>query len=515
MPSRISTPPPPADPATEQVPLHSIGEFVSEVGNPANSRRLRSLDVELPHRLLKSGLSLIDTPGVGGLDSAYGIVTLGVLDAADGMLFVTDASAELNRPELDFLRTATARCPRAACVITKTDLHPHWREIVERNRSHLAAAGIELPVIPVSSFLRLRSARQPELLTESNFRELIAFLARTVATGGTDAATTAATEEVRFVAGQLAAEVAAEQTVLAAPAQAAEVVGRLAVARDRAAGLTSPTATWQQVLTDGVQDLVADVQHDLQERLRSILREAEALVDAADPKDSWDDIEEWLRRQAVGAAIANYDLLKERAVDLGRYVAGSFDLEVGNVVSLAGVAAPPDLQGLSLASVESLSVPAGKLGSMLMATRTAVFVPMAVFGIAGSLLGAVVMIPLSLALAGGIGSKLLRDERRRQLAQRRQQGRLAARKFIDEVGFIMGKETQDALRRTQRTLRDEFQARAAVLHRSAGRALGAATEAGRLPEAQRRQRQLELSAQQAALSRVTAPPPTPVAGGPL
>ncbi|WP_205843589.1 dynamin family protein [Nakamurella deserti] len=492
----------PGRPVTAPVALDAIAEFVSEVGNPANARRLRSLEIALPHRLLASGLCLVDTPGVGGLDSAFGIVTLGVLDQVDGVLFVTDASAELNRPEVDFLRAALERCPRAACVVTKTDLHPHWREIVERDRAHLAAAGLELPVFGVSSFLRLRSARRPELLAESGYRDLIAFLARTVATGASAAAATAAAAELAFVGTQLAGEVAAEQAVLTEPSRAAEVVRQLSTVRDRTAGLTTPAASWQQVLTDGVQDLVANVQHDLQERLRGVLREAEALIDAADPKHSWDDIEEWLRRQAVTAAVANYDLLKEQATDLARYVAESFDLEAGPTVTVAGLAPPPGLASLALASVESLSAPAGRLASVLTATRTAVFVPMALFGIAGSLLGAVVMVPLSLALAGGIGSKLLRDERRRQLAQRRQQGRLAARRFVDEVGFIMGKETQDALRRTQRQLRDDFQARAAVLQRSAGQALGAVTGAGRLSEAERDRRRAALAAQQDVLEQV-------------
>ena len=109
---------------------------------------VRSVEVQVPHRMLRSGLCLLDTPGVGGLESVHGQLTLASLNGADGVLFVTDASQELTAPELDFLQTAVERCPRAALVVTKTDLYQHWREIVDPNRGHLADAGLDDPGPP-------------------------------------------------------------------------------------------------------------------------------------------------------------------------------------------------------------------------------------------------------------------------------------------------------------------------------------------------------------------------------
>ena len=97
--------------------------------------------------MLRSGLCLVDTPGVGGLDSAHGFLTLGALRMAEGTLFVTDAAQELTGPELEFLKTAVERCPLTALVVTKIDLYPQWRRIVELDRGHLARAGLDLPVI--------------------------------------------------------------------------------------------------------------------------------------------------------------------------------------------------------------------------------------------------------------------------------------------------------------------------------------------------------------------------------
>lgn len=161
---------------SEDVDVDRLFEFVSESAATSRRRRLQSVEVWLPHRLLRTGLCLVDTPGVGGLESAHGVVTLSALSNACGMIFVTDASQELTAPELDFLRQALERTPAAICVVTKTDLYPQWRRIAELNRGHLAAAGIGIPLVAVSSFLRLRAWRAPELNEESGFAALFDWL---------------------------------------------------------------------------------------------------------------------------------------------------------------------------------------------------------------------------------------------------------------------------------------------------------------------------------------------------
>lgn len=60
----------------EPVEVDQLVEFVSEAADPDRRRRLQSVEVWLPHRLLRTGVCLVDTPGVGGLESAHGAVTL-------------------------------------------------------------------------------------------------------------------------------------------------------------------------------------------------------------------------------------------------------------------------------------------------------------------------------------------------------------------------------------------------------------------------------------------------------
>ena len=78
---------------------------------------------------------------------------------------------------------------------------------------------------------------------------------------------------------------------------------------------------------------------------------------------------------------------------------------------------------------------------------------------------------------------------------RRNQARQAHRKYTDEVGFVVGKDSRDTLRRVQRTMRDFFATRAEELHRSTSEALTAAQQAARSDEATRAKRVRDVDAE--------------------
>jgi hypothetical protein len=126
------------------------------------------------------------------------------------------------------------------------------------------------------------------------------------------------------------------------------------------------------------------------------------------------------------------------------------------------------------------------------------------FGAFGSLLGpwALVVAPTGLAVGMTLGRKLVRDERERQVEYRRQQARQELRRYVDEVAFVVGKESRDAVRRTQRYLRDEFTTRAGLVQRSSAQALATVREVAQIPREQRARRAQEIEAQWRELDRV-------------
>ncbi|WP_344136902.1 dynamin family protein, partial [Luedemannella flava] len=161
------------------VAVADAGRFVVEGGEtvPApDGARLAGVEFGVDHDLLAQGLVLVDTPGVGGLGSAHAAASLAATAMADAVLFVTDASQELTRTEMDFLRQARAACDTVVCVLTKTDFYPAWRRIRDIDRGHL---GGEVPVLAVSSALRQHAVRAGDgaAFAESGFAELVACVA--------------------------------------------------------------------------------------------------------------------------------------------------------------------------------------------------------------------------------------------------------------------------------------------------------------------------------------------------
>ena len=485
-----------------ELDVRGLAETVTE-RQRGPEQRFRTVEVFLDRALLSSGLTLIDTPGLGGLESEHGIAALAMLPVAQAALFVTDASQELTAPELSFLRRIQERCPTVLCVVTKTDLHVDWRRMVELDRAHLLRAGLDVPVLPVSSFLRMHAVSRGDqaLLERSGFPALHDALRRRVLRRADVLAAESARADLLFVREQLRQQVAAEREALRRePAESGELVASLAEAATRARRLNSDGATWQLVLGDGVQDLVADVEHDLRQRMLALVRAGEATLDAADPKQVWPEFEAWVRAEATRAAVGNVHVLVDRAEQLAREVSERFDLDVEDI----DVDLP--VPAVALGRVTDLRVdfsrsPTRRLVGLLTAARvsyTGAVMGGAAGGVLATLTGASSLIlggtlaPVGAAVTAVFARRLIRDDRTRELELRRQQAKQEFRRYVDEVGFVLGKDSRDAVRRTQRYLRDEFGARAVVVQRSAAESLAAARRGATLPPERREARARQL-----------------------
>lgn len=463
-------------PRREPIDLNRARALASELGNPANREGVRAVEVQLPRRLLEGGLTLVDTPGVGGLDSAHGAATLGALGMAEVVVFVTDASQPLTLAELRFLHTARERCPNVLCVLTKTDIYPHWRVVAEENRSLLAKARADVDILAVSSVLRMDAvaSNSTPLNEESGYPPLLRYLRDAVEGQAATLAARTAASDVVFVADQLEAALAPELDVLENPDRQAAVLRELERAKERADQLRNLSSRWQTTLNDGVTDLTADVDHDLRMRLRALGNDADKALEQNDPLEIWDDFEQWLRTRTATEVSENYDLLRRQSDQLAQRVAEHFAVEEAGLASGLSVQVPhalvetlqPDVEVVAPShSGNALAAVRGGYGGLLM------------FGMFGQMIGMTLLNPLTVFMAFGLGRKSLKDERKRSLTQRQQQARIAVRKHIDDVTMSVGKDMRDTVRRIQRQLRDEFSVRADELVASTREALMRADEA--------------------------------------
>jgi NCAIR mutase (PurE)-related protein len=116
-------------------------------------------------------------------------------------------------------------------------------------------------------------------------------------------------------------------------------------------------------------------------------------------------------------------------------------------------------------------------------------------GMATSFAGLALLNPISIGAGVLFGAKTVRDERKRELAKRRGDAKVAVRKHVDEVTFQVGKDSRDMLRHTQRTLRDHFSALAEEVSRSLAESVLAAQNAVKTDVTDREQRMTDLKAE--------------------
>ncbi len=463
-------------PWAEDVPVGEIAAYVTENGNPGNQRRLRSMTVGLDRPLLASGLTLVDTPGVGGLGSVHNAVTIGSLPQAHAVVFVSDASQELTAAEVRFLRTVKELCPTIVVVLTKIDLYPEWKRIRDIDLGHLRRAGLDVDVLAVSSELRIVAANagDQELNVESGFPPLVQRL-QDVVRDAERVALRSVGNHILSVVGQLEPALRSRAASLRNPARSAALVAELTRAQQRAEALRERSSGWQQVLFDGFGDITSDIDFDLRRRSREVLHDAEKGIDEGDPAKDWSAFEQWMRQRLAGEALENYGQLARRARELAELVAEQFDLAAEQAVAPAGIAAPIEVIG-EIEIDSSFSATPRKLAGGMVAFQKA-------YG--GFMMFTLLTHMAAIALPGPVGVGLgllmaksgLGDERKRQLAQRRTQAKTAVRRFVDEFNLQVGKDSRDALRRIQREMRDGYTRRAEELQRSTKEALTAAQKA--------------------------------------
>ena len=483
----------------------SLGQHVTENGNAENAAGWTQAEVGISRKLLATGLVLVDTPGGVGAPGSLG--TAAELPGAEAVLVVSDAGRELTASELALLRQADEAGPSVHLVLTRIDLHPHWRRVAELDRLHLRRAGLgHVPVLPVSASLRLHAAEtgDQELDAETGMADLVSALTEGVAAAFGRRRARFVADELLAIGEQLALEVRTESAALADPRVALTMAREAEESRTKVHRLRDKASRWQQTLNDGVADLVSDVEFDLRDRLRAVAADAEEAIDETDPAKTWDQYAPWLQERVADATSTNVVWAEERTRWLAERVGSLFaedgkgvlpELDLGEHVGTTDAVtllAAPDHEKFGFS--QSLLVGMrGSYGGILM------------IGMATTIAGLALLNPFSLGAGALLGGKTLYDERKRARRRRQAEAKQAVRRHIDDVVFRVGKNTRDMLRDVQRTLRDHFTTTAKELDGSLAAQIQAASTAIALhtDELARERRSREVRAELATLEALT------------
>ncbi|MCY1673704.1 dynamin family protein [Pseudarthrobacter sp. SL88] len=461
----------------QPIPIEDIAAYVSEQGNPGNSKKLVAAEVYLPRKILTGGLTVIDSPGVGGMGSSHTLTTLTALPTADAMLLVSDASQEYTEPELRFLRQAMRITPSVVGVLSKTDLYPEWRRVAAMDRSRLDTVAPDIPLFPVSSDLRLEASRlqDAELNGESGFPALVRHLRNEIVGKSERLQRRHVSQDLLSVTENLRLSLQSELDALENPAGTPRMIAGLELAKTEADDLRKRSARWQVTLSDGISDLIADMEYDLRDRLRRIQREAEAAIDHGDPGPTWNEFSKWLEECSAAAISDTFVWTSERAHWLASQVAEHFAADEVRIPALR-----VSDTGDALDPVEEMpALDPGRINPMqkvLIGMRGS-YGGVLMFGLLTGIFGMALINPLSVGAGLLLGRKAYREDREARLKRRQGEAKALVRRQIDDVTFQVGKQLKDRLRLVQRSIRDHFTEIAEEHHRSLSDSVAVAQKA--------------------------------------
>ncbi|RAO31093.1 Isoniazid-induced protein IniA [Micromonospora noduli] len=460
------------------------------------------VEIGLPRALLGAGLVLVDTPGTDEVTGIGAAASVAAPARADTVLLVSDSTRELSVAELNVLLHITRSHPNVVVVQSKTDLVADWRTVAERNRQHLAEAGVPATLIPVSAALRLRAAAADDrgLNAESGFPALIARLQRDLA-GKADHLARAAVQTVaRTVVEQLAAPLRAELATQEAEEQSGPI-SRLHAAQREVDELRRCSTRWQNTLTDEITDLLADLEYDLRDRTRQILRAVDEAFDTADPLVAWDTFQDWLERSLVEAAEANHEWLIQRCDWIARRVAANFDRYGYDVLPPWSMTMPDDI-GERLPELQRPTIDRFTTGQKLFTGMKGSYGGMLMFGLATTLAGMPMINPVSVGIGALFGGKSIRDESKQLLRRRQATVKTAIQRHVDDFFVRIIRDCRDAARQVQRMLRDHFTGLTEELQEAIVQSFRSAKQEADTDASLREQRQREIRLKMTRLAAV-------------
>jgi GTP-binding protein EngB required for normal cell division len=160
------------------IEVEALADFVTERGNPSNSKRVAHVAIYHPSAWLANGIQLIDTPGIGSVYEQNTDVTRAFLPRADAVLFLVSADQPVSRAELDFLASIREHADKVLCLLNKRD-YLNSLELPESltfcRQAIKEAIGASIAVFPISAKFALEAKRSDDSVNSETDHGFVAF----------------------------------------------------------------------------------------------------------------------------------------------------------------------------------------------------------------------------------------------------------------------------------------------------------------------------------------------------
>ena len=173
------------DGSTQDIERADLPRYGSQVvadveGTPRLDQIIRWIEIDVPVRFLPREISLLDSPGLGGLYELHAEITLRFIPQADAVVFALDSTRPIIEEELKYLEEILQKTRSVFFIQTKIDLFraQQWQDVQRRNeeilRERFEDRLLDFRVWPISSRLLSEAAVQedPDFEIASRHREL-------------------------------------------------------------------------------------------------------------------------------------------------------------------------------------------------------------------------------------------------------------------------------------------------------------------------------------------------------
>jgi len=110
------------DGSQKEIPIEDIRLYVTEKHNPKNEKGVDRVEITFPSAYLKSGVQIIDTPGVASVHGHNTKTTYEYLPQADAAIFLVSVDPPLTQAELVFLQDLKKTVSKIFFIQNKIDV---------------------------------------------------------------------------------------------------------------------------------------------------------------------------------------------------------------------------------------------------------------------------------------------------------------------------------------------------------------------------------------------------------
>ena len=306
------TPPPP-----KTIDLSEVPRYATEQGRAKGDPPVARIDMVAPIPQLKSGLILVDTPGVGSMNPAHTAATSGFLPEADALLFVASAVQPLGTVELSFLARAYEVCPIVLTAVTMVDKTSGEDEIIAQARARIAdvtgQAADAVDLVGVSALRKWNGLKSQDqaLIQESGFPELERRLWTGLVTSCAIARLSQAIDVLEAVTAESEAPLQHEKAGLAGQAALKDIDEQLKAAQAKVQEARTEAPRRSRMLADELEERFRPIRRGLIQAFDEMhLEFQQATEDRKALAEPGDVINQLVREMVDAQAQANRELTK-------------------------------------------------------------------------------------------------------------------------------------------------------------------------------------------------------------